>query len=71
MMVTLYVGILPLYIYGVAALERQIERSLSRLILVGFVVAVSHTALAKLRSKPEIPEKMEGYESEFQLLGLS
>jgi hypothetical protein len=53
-------------------LEMQCEKSLLELLLFGLGVAVLHAAVARLQQGPdEIEEEMEGYEGEFQVLGLS
>ncbi len=65
-------GAFPVFVYGVIYLETQLERHPSRLLLLLLATAAIHVALVVLRSGPEeIAEEMEGYEGEFQLLGLS
>jgi hypothetical protein len=50
----------------------QIEKKFWGLLLLGFSAVVIHAALGLLHRGPEeIEEEMEGYEGEFQLLGLS
>ncbi len=72
LMLTLYLGVLPVFIFGVIASEIWMEKSLGRLLLAGFAAMVGHVALGRWRRGPEeIEEEMEGYEGEIQLLGLS
>jgi hypothetical protein len=48
------------------------EKDMGKLLLLGVVTAVIHAALVMLRGKSvEVEEEMEGYEGEFQLLGLN
>jgi hypothetical protein len=48
------------------------KQSLLELLLLGLGVAVVHAAVGQLQQGPdEIEEEMEGYEGEFQVLGLS
>jgi hypothetical protein len=72
LMLTLYVGVLPPFLFGVVHVELQMEKDLSRLLLVGVATAVVHavSSLSHQRSE-EIEEEMEGYDGEFQLLGLA
>ncbi len=71
LMLTLYVGALTPFIYGVLALEKYLEQNLFRLLLPAAVTAAVHVAVSRLHKAPmEIEEQMEGYEGEFQLLGL-
>jgi hypothetical protein len=52
--------------------ELHYERSLSDLLLLGAGVAALHTGLSRLQGGPaETEEEREGYEGEFQVLGLS
>ncbi|HEV2619331.1 MAG TPA: hypothetical protein VGU23_05270 [Acidobacteriaceae bacterium] len=72
LMLTLYFVIFPLFILWIVHLEMQMERHPLKLLIVCLVTAAIHAALAALRrSSNEIEEDMEGYEGEFQLLGLS
>ena len=72
LMLTLYVGVFPTFIYGVIYLETSLEENLLKLLLLGFLTAAIHTASSLLRKRfEEVEEEMEGYEGEFQLLGLS
>ena len=69
---TLYVGVLPPAIVGAISMEMAIERHLIELLFVVLSTAFAHVAFVALRSGPdEVEEEMEGYEGEFQLLGLS
>jgi len=48
------------------------ERSPLDLILLGLGVTALHLGLGRLQAGPEeVEEEMEGYEGEFQVLGLS
>ncbi|GGG76913.1 hypothetical protein [Edaphobacter dinghuensis] len=72
LMLTLYVGVLPPFIFGVIYTEMQMERNLGKLLLLTIITAAIHVALQNLRKGyEEIEEEMEGYDGEFQLLGLS
>jgi hypothetical protein len=72
LMLTLFVGLFPVFVLWVVHLEMQLERRLIRLLILCLITAVIHAALGALRrSSEEVEEEMEGYEGEFQLLGLS
>jgi hypothetical protein len=72
LMLTLYVGVFPPFIFEASYMEMRMEKNLVELLLLGFVAMVIHVALGVLRrGSEEIEEEMEGYEGEFQLLGLS
>jgi hypothetical protein len=72
LMLTLYVGILPPALFGVIWLEMQYEKDLLKLLLVGLGVSGLHVGYRRLQTGPEeVEEEMEGYEGEFQVLGLS
>jgi len=72
MMLTLYVGVLPVGVYGAIAVEVQLEQHLWRLATIALGTALIHAGVSQLRSGPaEVEEEMEGYEDEFQILGLS
>jgi hypothetical protein len=72
LMLTLYVGILPPALLGFIRLEMHYERSPLDLLLLGLGVAALHLGLGRLQTGPEeVEEEMEGYEGEFQVLGLS
>jgi len=71
-MLTLYVGVLPPAIVGVILMEMALEKDMWRLIWVIFPMVLAHTGFRVLNGGPdEVEEEMEGYEGEFQLLGLS
>jgi len=72
LMLTLYVGVLPPAIVGVILMEMALEKDMWRLIWVIFPMVLAHTGFRVLNGGPdEVEEEMEGYEGEFQLLGLS
>jgi hypothetical protein len=72
LMLTLYVGIFPLLILGVIQVEMQMEKNLMKMLLPTLVALGIHVALTLLRrGSDEVEEEMEGYDGEFQLLGLS
>jgi len=69
---TLYVGVLTPFIYGVIWVEMRMEKNLIKLLWLGLGAALLHAALSRLRNRTEeVEEEMEGYEGEVQLLGLS
>jgi hypothetical protein len=52
--------------------EMLIEKHPARLLIPVLAASAIHTALTLLRRGPgEVEEEMEGYDGEFQLLGLS
>jgi hypothetical protein len=70
-MLTLYVGVFPPFIFWMIHLEMQMEKNLVKLLLLGFATTAIHAGLRVLRrGSEEIEEEMEGYEGEFQVLGL-
>jgi hypothetical protein len=72
LMLTLYVGILPPALLGFIRLEMHYERSPLDLLLLGLGVIALHLGLSRLQAGPEeVEEETEGYEGEFQVLGLS
>lgn len=72
LMLTLYVGILPLFVMGVVRLEDGLEESFVKLMLLGVGTAMVHVGVNRLRYEPGVvEEELEGYDEEFQLLGLS
>ena len=72
LMLTLYIGVLPVFLFEMVRLEMWLERSLAKLMLVACGVAATHLAVLRLsRRPPESEEEMEGYEGEFQLLNLA
>ncbi len=71
-MLTLYVGVLPPAIVGVTLMAMALEKNMSNLLWVVLTVVLAHTGFRVLNDGPdEVEEEMEGYEGEFQLLGLS
>jgi hypothetical protein len=72
LMLTLYVGVFPPFIFGVIYLEKLMEGNLFKLLLLATATILTHGTLRFLQGTTvEIEEEMEGYEGEFQLLGLS
>jgi hypothetical protein len=72
LMLTLYIGVLPPSLFCMVHLEMQYERDLQKVLLLALGVAALHAGLARLQKGPdEVEEEMEGYEGEFQVLGLS
>jgi len=72
LMLTLYVGVLPPAIVGIILMETASEKHLAKLLLVVLPVALAHIVFRALSNGPdEVEEEMEGYEGEFQLLGLN
>jgi glucose uptake protein GlcU len=72
LMLTLYIGVFPMFVYAAVQAELAMEKRLSRVLLTMFITAAIHLAVAHLRKvTAEVEEEMEGYEGEFQLLGLS
>jgi hypothetical protein len=69
---TLYVAILPLYVMGMIRAELFLEKSLVALVMVALGTILIHVGAGRLRHEPEIVEEdLEGYDDDFQLLGLS
>jgi hypothetical protein len=72
LMLTLYIGILPLFVMGIVRLEGKLEQSFLKLVLLGVGTALVHGGVNQLRYEPGVvEEELEGYDEEFQLLGLS
>jgi hypothetical protein len=72
LMLTLYVGVLPPALFGFIHMEMHYERNPLDLVLLGLGVTALHLGLGRLQTGPEeVEEEMEGYEGEFQVLGLS
>ncbi len=72
LMLTLYVGVFPPFIFAVIYMERVMEKNLLKLVLLGVATIATHAVLDLLRRRSEeVEEEMEGYEGEFQLLGLA
>ena len=72
LLLTLYLGFFPLFVYGVIDLEIHMEKHAGRLLIVSSAALGFNRLARKIEDRPEeIEEEMEGYEGEFQLLGLS
>ena len=72
LMLTLYVGVMPVFLFEMVRLEMALERSVVKLLMVACAAAAAHAVLLRLgRIPPEEEEEMEGYEGEFQLLNLA
>ena len=72
LLLTLYIGVLPPFLFLVIAFEKLMEKRISYLVLVAVATTCFHMALRSLQGESEeIEEEMEGYEGEIQLLGLS
>jgi hypothetical protein len=72
LMLTLYTGVFPVFVFGMISLEMLMEKHPAKLLLLGIAAVVIHVVLNLLRRGPEeVEEEMEGYEGEFQVLGLS
>jgi hypothetical protein len=57
---------------GVVRLEGNLEESFGKLVLLGVGTALVHVGVSQLRYEPGVvEEELEGYDEEFQLLGLS
>ena len=72
LMLTLYVGVLGPFVFGVVWLEMRMEQHTGQLIVLGCLTAAVHLAQRLSKQEPmEVEEEMEAYEGEFQLLHLS
>jgi hypothetical protein len=72
LMLTLYIGVLPVFLFEMVRLEIALEHSVAKLLFVASGVAAAHAVLLRLSRAPaESEEEMEGYEGEFQLLNLA
>jgi len=72
LMLTLYLGAFPMFVSLTVVAEMLIEKHPAKLLVPVLITLAIHTALTLLRSGPgEVQEEQEGYEGEFQLLGLS
>ena len=72
LMLTLYIGIFPLFIVAILRLEAQWETHPFHLISLAAGTLLLHLGTARLQTGPdEVEEEMQGYEGPFQLLGLS
>lgn len=71
-MLTLYLGVFPLFIFWIVHLEMRMEKHLLELFVLALTTLAIHAGLGRARREPdEVEEEMEGYEGEFQVLGLS
>ena len=71
LLLTLYIGVFPLFVIGVVAVEMQMERMLSRLAWFCVATVSLHAGLTLLRRwLGDAAEEVEGYEGEFLVLGL-
>lgn len=72
LLLTLYIGFLPVYVLLFGRLEQRLERSLPHLMMAGLATIVIHAVSRRLRHDSTIAEEdLEGYDEGFQLLGLS
>jgi hypothetical protein len=72
LMLSLYLGIFPLFVSLTVVAEILLEKHLHKLLVPALMTIGVHTTLTLLHRGPgEIEEEMEGYDGEFQLLGLS
>lgn len=72
LVLTLYIGVLPVFLFEMVRLETVLERNLVGLLMVaGGVGAVHLLSLRLSRGPAESEEELEGYEGEFQLLNLA
>jgi hypothetical protein len=72
LMLTLYIGVLPPALFGIIRLQMHYETDPLQLLPLALGVAALHLGLAWSQTGPEeVEEEMEGYEGEFQVLGLS
>ena len=71
LMLTLYIGVFAPFLYGVVYLETILEKRPLGLLWMILATASLHVVLRARREPMEVEEEMEGYEGEFQVLGLS
>jgi hypothetical protein len=72
LMLTLYIGVLPIALLAIVRMEMHYERHPADLLFLVFGISALHVGLGKLQTgREEVEEEMEGYEGEFQILGLS
>lgn len=72
LMLTLYLGVFPMFVSLTIVAEMLIEKHPAKLLLPALIAVAIHIALSRLRRGPgEVEEEMEGYDGEFQMLGLS
>ena len=71
LMLTLYIGVFPLFVYGVVFMEMKIEQQLVKLFFLAAATTFLHAGLIALRRElGETAEAVDGYEGEFQVLNL-
>ena len=71
LVLTLYLGVLAPFVFGMILLERKVEKNLFLLIAVVAIGPAVHAILRKLRERAVlIEEERENAAGEFQLLGL-
>jgi hypothetical protein len=72
LVLSLYLGVFPVFLFWIVRTELKLEMHPAKLLAPALITIALHTALTQLRRGPgEIEEEIEGYEGEFQLLGLS
>jgi hypothetical protein len=72
LMLTLYVGVLPVFLFGMVDLEVRLERDITKLAVAACIALVAHVTMMRLSQRSaESEEEMEGYDGEFQLLNLA
>ncbi len=72
LLLTLYMAIFPLFVVGMMRLEMRLETRFTDVLLLAVGTALVHAGMVRLRREPAILEEdLEGYDEEFQLLGLS
>ena len=72
LVLTLYLGVLPVFVIAAVRVEARMEQRIVPLLLLIVATVLIHRWSELKHSEPaEIEEEMEGYEGEFQLLGLS
>lgn len=72
LMLTLYLGVFPFFVSFTTMIEMLVEKHLSKLLIPVLLTIAVHAVLMLLHRGPgEIEEELEGYDGEFQLLGLS
>ncbi len=68
---TLYLGVLTPFLFGIVYAEERAERELWLLIPVVVTTTLLHLVVRHIAQQPmEVEEEMEGYDGEFQLLNL-
>lgn len=71
LMLTLYIGVYPLYVEGMCRVEIWLETHPQELATACFVAAALHWAASALRGLSNEAEDLAEYDGEFQLLGLT